>query len=97
MNLSILTTVLLAAALMSGGDPGQREAEPDLKDRLREAIDGLPHGYRTVFLMHDVEGFTHEEIGASLGIQSGTSKAQLSRARARLRTSLAAFAGGSGS
>ena len=75
----------------------KREAEPDLKDRLREAIDGLPHGYRTVFLMHDVEGFTHEEIGASLGIQSGTSKAQLSRARARLRTSLAAFAGGSGS
>jgi RNA polymerase sigma-70 factor (ECF subfamily) len=75
----------------------KREAEPDLKDRLREAIDGLPYGYRTVFLMHDVEGFTHEEIGTALGIQSGTSKAQLSRARAKLRGSLAAFAGGSGS
>ena len=75
----------------------KREAEPDLKDRLREAIDGLPQGYRTVFLMHDVEGFTHEEIGTALGIQSGTSKAQLSRARAKLRGSLAAFAGGTGS
>ena len=75
----------------------KRQAEPDLKDRLREAINGLPQGYRMVFLMHDVEGFTHEEIGTALGIQSGTSKAQLSRARAKLRGSLAAFAGGSGS
>lgn len=75
----------------------KREAEPDLKERLREAIDGLPQGYRAVFLMHDVEGFTHEEIGTALGIQSGTSKAQLSRARAKLRGSLAAFAGGTGS
>jgi RNA polymerase sigma-70 factor (ECF subfamily) len=72
----------------------RREADPDLKVRLAEAIDGLPEGYRTVFLMHDVEGFTHEEIGATLGIQEGTSKAQLSRARARLRRELAAFAGG---
>ena len=72
----------------------QRHAEPDLKVRLKAAIDALPDGYRTVFLMHDVEGFTHEEIGATLGIQEGTSKAQLSRARARLRRELAAFAGG---
>ena len=70
-----------------------RESEPDLKIRLARAIDGLPEGYRTVFLMHDVEGFTHGEIGATLGIQEGTSKAQLSRARARLRKELAAFAG----
>ncbi|HEV8358569.1 MAG TPA: RNA polymerase sigma factor [Gemmatimonadales bacterium] len=70
-----------------------REAEPDLKIRLAEAIDGLPEGYRTVFLMHDVEGYTHQEIGTALGIQEGTSKAQLSRARARLRKELAAFAG----
>jgi RNA polymerase sigma-70 factor (ECF subfamily) len=46
-----------------------------------------------VFVMHDVEGFTHEEIAESLGMQTGTSKAQLSRARARLRESLAEFAG----
>jgi RNA polymerase sigma-70 factor (ECF subfamily) len=70
-----------------------REAEPDLKLRLQRAIDGLPDGYRTVFVMHDVEGYTHEEIATSLGIQPGTSKAQLHRARARLRDELADFAG----
>src|SRR5690606_16529948 len=70
-----------------------REAEPDLKLRLRHAIDGLPDGYRTVFVMHDVEGYTHEEIATALGIQTGTSKAQLHRARARLRDELADFAG----
>jgi RNA polymerase sigma-70 factor (ECF subfamily) len=70
-----------------------REAEPDLKLRLRRAIEGLPDGYRTVFVMHDVEGYTHEEIATALGIQPGTSKAQLFRARARLRTELAEFAG----
>ena len=42
--------------------------------------------------MHDVEGYTHEEIGSMLGIHSGTSKAQLFRARARLRQTLADFA-----
>lgn len=70
-----------------------RRSEPDLKERLRQAIDALPEGYRTVFLMHDVEGFTHEEIGEALGVQPGTSKAQLFRARARLRAALADFAG----
>ena len=71
----------------------RREAEPDLKERLARAIDALPEGYRVVFLMHEVEGYTHEEIGAALGVQSGTSKAQLFRARARLREALADFAG----
>ncbi len=70
-----------------------RRAEPDLKDRLARAIDALPEGYRTVFVMHDVEGYTHEEIGAALGVQSGTSKAQLFRARAKLRDALSDFAG----
>ena len=69
-----------------------READPDLKVRLRSAIENLPEGYRTVFVMHDVEGFTHEEIGHALGVQPGTSKAQLFRARARLREALADFA-----
>lgn len=72
--------------------PGKR-SEPDLKERMAAAIAGLPEGYRTVFLMHDVEGYTHEEIGTALGVQSGTSKAQLFRARARLREALADFAG----
>jgi RNA polymerase sigma-70 factor (ECF subfamily) len=71
----------------------RREAEPDLKLRLARAIDALPNGYRMVFVMHDVEGYTHEEIGLALGIQPGTSKAQLFRARARLRSELAEFAG----
>ena len=70
-----------------------RHAEPDLKERLARAIDALPDGYRTVFVMHDVEGYTHEEIATSLGIQPGTSKAQLFRARAKLRIALADFAG----
>lgn len=74
------------------GAPGRR-AEPDLKDRLARAIDDLPEGYRAVFVMHDVEGYTHEEIAGALGVQSGTSKAQLFRARARLRELLADFAG----
>jgi RNA polymerase sigma-70 factor (ECF subfamily) len=67
------------------------EAEPDLKVRLAQAVDDLPEGYRAVFVMHDVEGYTHEEIAASLGVHPGTSKAQLFRARARLRESLADF------
>jgi RNA polymerase sigma-70 factor (ECF subfamily) len=68
-----------------------REAEPDLKERLNRAIDSLPDGYRAVFVMHDVEGYTHEEIASSLGVHPGTSKAQLFRARARLREALADF------
>ncbi len=67
-------------------------AEPDLKDRLAQAIDALPDGYRAVFVMHDVEGYTHQEIADTLGVQPGTSKAQLFRARARLREALADFA-----
>jgi RNA polymerase sigma-70 factor, ECF subfamily len=69
-----------------------READPDLKERLRRAIDELPEGYRTVFVMHEVEGYTHEEIAEVLGVQTGTSKAQLFRARAKLRVALADFA-----
>jgi RNA polymerase sigma-70 factor (ECF subfamily) len=69
----------------------ERRADPDLRARLAEAVDALPPGYRTVFVLHDVEGYTHEEIGAALGVRPGTSKAQLFHARARLRQKLAAF------
>ena len=72
---------------------GRAPVDPDLRERLHRAIDSLPQGYRSVFVMHDVEGFTHEEIGEALGIQIGTSKAQLFRARAKLREALADFAG----
>ena len=70
-----------------------REAEPDLKARLNAAVEALSEKYRTVFLMHDVEGFTHEEIGAALGIPPGTSKTRLFQGRAKLREALADFRG----
>ena len=72
--------------------PG-RASEPDLKERMAAAIKALPTGYRTVFVLHNVEDFTHEEIATSLGIDVGTSKAQLFRARRKLRAALADFAG----
>ena len=55
---------------------------------LDAAIAGLPRGARKVFVLHDVEGFTHEEIGSQLGITPGGSKAQLHRARMLLRAAL---------
>ena len=70
-----------------------REAEPDLKERLTRAVNDLPEGCRTAFLLHEVEGYSHEEIGAALGLSVGTSKSQLSRAKAKLRVALADFAG----
>ncbi len=55
---------------------------------LEAAIALLPTGARQIFVLHDVEGFTHEEIGDQLGITSGGSKAQLHRARLLLRAAL---------
>lgn len=66
---------------------------PDLKTRLHAAIDALSEKLRPVFLMHDVEGYTHDEIAGALGIPVGTSKARLFDARAKLRLALVAFAG----
>jgi RNA polymerase sigma-70 factor (ECF subfamily) len=45
----------------------------------------LPRGAREVFVLHDVEGYTHEEIGEMLAVTPGTSKSQLHRARMALR------------
>jgi RNA polymerase sigma-70 factor, ECF subfamily len=56
---------------------------------LKTAIDKLPPGYRKVFLLHDVEGFEHEEIATILRCSSGTSKSQLHKARLKLRKLLA--------
>jgi RNA polymerase sigma-70 factor (ECF subfamily) len=52
---------------------------------LDKAISELPPGYRTVFLLHDVEGYEHEEISRLLKVSVGTSKSQLHKARMRLR------------
>jgi RNA polymerase sigma-70 factor, ECF subfamily len=67
-------------------------SDPLLRDKLTAAVNDLPEGCRTVFMMHDSEGFTHQEIGAALGVTAGTSKAQLERARGKLRVALAEFA-----
>jgi RNA polymerase sigma-70 factor, ECF subfamily len=71
---------------------GPRNAEPDLKERLKNAIADLPEHYRAVFVMYDMEGYSHEEIGSALNVPVGTSKARLSRAREKLREQLADFA-----
>ena len=56
---------------------------------IEEAARQLAPGARTVFILHDVEGYTHEEIATELGITAGGSKSQLFKARAKLRRLLA--------
>jgi RNA polymerase sigma-70 factor, ECF subfamily len=52
---------------------------------LDKALEKLPPGYRTVFILHDIEGHEHEEIAKMLGVAVGTSKSQLHKARMKLR------------
>lgn len=68
-------------------DHGARERPGRLLDRiaLERAIRALPPGYRAVFILHDIEGYEHEEIARMLGISVGTTKSQLHKARMRLR------------
>jgi RNA polymerase sigma-70 factor (ECF subfamily) len=61
-----------------------------LRKRLEQALASLPVGYRTVIVLHDVEGLEHEEVASILGCHVGTSKSQLHKARAKLREALAA-------
>ena len=56
---------------------------------LEVALTELPDGYRTVLILHDVEGYTHDQIGDMLDVTPGTSKSQLFRARKMMRTLLA--------
>lgn len=79
-----------AALSMSRAAP---VSDPVLRKKLADAVAALPEGCRTVFMMHDAEGYTHEEIAEALGVTTGTSKAQLSRGRAKLRVALAQFKG----
>ena len=55
------------------------------KIALENAIEQLPTGYKNVFLLHDVEGYEHEEVARILGCSVGTSKSQLHKARLKLR------------
>ncbi len=82
-------TDLTAAADMATAGPA--DADPDLRDRMAAAIDALPEIYRTTFVMHDVEGYTHPEIAGTLGVAEGTSKSRLFIARGMLRQALAPF------
>ena len=63
---------------------------PGLSLDLEHAIAKLPPGARKVFVLHDVQGYTHEEIGGMLGVTAGGCKAQLHRARLLLRRTLTA-------
>lgn len=74
------------------GGPGKDIGAPDMRlsgsiDRLNleRAIAALPLGYRTVFELHDVQGYEHNEIAEILGRSVGNSKSQLHKARMRLR------------
>jgi RNA polymerase sigma-70 factor (ECF subfamily) len=69
-------------------EPKPRGEHAALGVDLERAILGLPEGAREVFVLHDVEGFKHEEIAEHCGIAVGTSKAQLHRARRLLREAL---------
>lgn len=74
----------IAHALPAADMGDQLEAQD-----LYEMVASLPDGYRTVFNMYAIEGFGHKEIAEKLGISEGTSKSQLSRARAMLQGMLA--------
>jgi RNA polymerase sigma-70 factor (ECF subfamily) len=68
------------------------EADDDrsfVASTIERAAARLPEGARTVFVLHDVEGYTHEDIARELGITAGASKSQLFKARAKLRRLLA--------
>ena len=70
--------------IVSGTENPSRMALID-RIALNQAIGQLPPGYRMVFILHDLEGFDHDEIGKILGCAVGTSKSQLHKARQRLR------------
>jgi RNA polymerase sigma-70 factor (ECF subfamily) len=53
--------------------------------QLQRAVNDLPPGYRTIFVLHDVEGFEHNEIAGMVGCSIGNSKSQLHKARMKLR------------
>jgi RNA polymerase sigma-70 factor (ECF subfamily) len=75
-------------AIMESPMPGGDINPFDLESAIRK----LPDGFREILILHDIEGYTHEEIARLLGIQTGTSKSQLARARSAVRSALATTA-----
>lgn len=99
-----LTVNVVLTALRSRGRRQQREfatddladlgvaapaSEPGVMEDLERAIASLPEGARKVFVLHDLEGYKHEDIAEMTGTATGTCKAQLHRARRLLREKLA--------
>ncbi|MBX3291119.1 MAG: RNA polymerase sigma factor [Acidobacteria bacterium] len=78
-------------AVVGSADPGRMQVIDRIA--LKAAIAGLPAGYKKVFVLHDIEGFEHEEVARRLGISVGTSKSQLHKARLKLRGLLAKGSG----
>lgn len=70
---------------------GTAPHDSELRARLTKAIEALSPGGRAAVILHDIEGYTHVEIAAMLGIAVGTSKARLFDARVRLRQALADY------
>lgn len=68
--------------------PPAVERDPKLAQRLEEAMAKLPAGYRAILVLHDVEGLSHERCAEIMGCRVGTSKSQLHKARAKMRTLL---------
>jgi RNA polymerase sigma-70 factor, ECF subfamily len=79
---------VLEASLASRA--GSSDGDAVLRARLERGLAQLPVGYRTVIVLHDIEGLEHEEIAGVLRCHVGTSKSQLHKARSRLREILAA-------
>jgi RNA polymerase sigma-70 factor, ECF subfamily len=73
----------------AGQGSGEVERDPLLQAALSTAIDALPENLKVALVMHAIEGYTHGEIAAILGIAEGTSKSRVFEARAKLRESLA--------
>jgi RNA polymerase sigma-70 factor (ECF subfamily) len=93
-TLNALRRTKRMAALEVEVEDDSASVEPEaeralLAQTIEDASNKLSPGARTVFLLHDVEGYTHEEIAAELGITAGGSKSQLFKARAKLRVLLA--------
>ena len=84
-RMNTITDTLDADASM---EPLARRETPIARLDLERAIERLPDGCREAFLLHDVEGFDHKEVGAMLGIAEGTSKSQVFKARTKLRALL---------
>lgn len=68
--------------------PAQEQEQSDEADQLLQMIESLPLGYKTVFNLYAIEGYSHREIAELLGISEGTSKSQLSKARRELQSQM---------